>query len=156
MYVYLKFSAVLGAISAKSSILTRPAGMVPIVMSKKTTGFLGFWGLWCHSTTPVAGAAAVAPPTDAIRGIRRFAGKEGELSQFKRCWSYRMLSKYLYRCIDAIAPYCSVQFLSLRISRRLCFTSFFFFFFYYYYILRKLFLQTKRKKKSMLWIPKIH
>lgn len=38
----LKFSAVLGAISAKSSILMRPAGIEPMVMSKNTTGFLGF------------------------------------------------------------------------------------------------------------------
>lgn len=55
---YRKFSAVLGAISAKSSILMRPAGMLPMVMSKNTIGFLGFGGLWCHSTPP--------PPTDAI------------------------------------------------------------------------------------------
>ena len=46
----LKFSAVLGAISAKSSILIRPAGMLPMVMSKKTIGFFGFGGLTCHST----------------------------------------------------------------------------------------------------------
>lgn len=147
MYVYLKFSAVLGVISAKSSILTRPAGMVPIVMSKKTTGFLGFWGLWCHSTTPVAGAAAVAPPTDAISGIQQLAGKEGELSQFKRCWSYRMLTKYLYRCIDAIAPYCSVQFLSLLTTRRLCFTSFSFFSFSLLLLYIKKIIPPNKKKK---------
>jgi hypothetical protein len=41
----LKFSAVLGAISAKSSILIRPAGIEPIVTSKNTIGFLGFVGL---------------------------------------------------------------------------------------------------------------
>ena len=57
----LKFSAVLGAISAKSSILIRPAGMVPIVTSKKTIGFLGFGGLKCHSTLP--------PPPDAIEAL---------------------------------------------------------------------------------------
>jgi hypothetical protein len=34
-----KFSAVLGHTSAKSSIFTRPAGIPPIVTSKKTTGF---------------------------------------------------------------------------------------------------------------------
>ncbi|WVZ01898.1 hypothetical protein V8G54_022704 [Vigna mungo] len=46
----LKFSAVLGAMSAKSSILIRPAGMLPMVTSKKTIGFLGFGGRTCHST----------------------------------------------------------------------------------------------------------
>lgn len=50
----LKFSAVLGAISAKSSILILPAGMVPMVMSKNTTGFLGFGGRTCHSTPAFA------------------------------------------------------------------------------------------------------
>jgi hypothetical protein len=45
-------------ISAKSSILMRPAGMLPIVMSKKTIGFFGFGGRTCHST--------VFPPPDAI------------------------------------------------------------------------------------------
>lgn len=71
---YRKFSAVLGAMSAKSSILIRPAGMDPMVTSKNTTGFFGFGGRWCHST---AAAAAVAdggvgpaemagPPVDAM------------------------------------------------------------------------------------------
>lgn len=64
----LKFSAVLGAISAKSSILMRPAGMVPMVMSKKTTGFLGFGGRTCHSTPPPPPAF---PPPDAIELIRQ-------------------------------------------------------------------------------------
>ena len=60
----LKFSAVLGAMSAKSSILIRPAGIPPIETSKKTTGFLGLGGLTCHSTfpTPLEGAA-VGPAT---------------------------------------------------------------------------------------------
>nr|GMD71923.1 hypothetical protein Iba_chr12fCG3580 [Ipomoea batatas] len=57
----MKFSAVLGAMSAKSSILIRPAGMFPMVMSKKTTGFFGTCGLRCHST-PAPSAAAAAPP----------------------------------------------------------------------------------------------
>lgn len=61
----LKFSAVLGAISAKSSILMRPAAMVPMVMSKKTTGFLGFGGRTCHST----------PPPDAIETPHRESTK---------------------------------------------------------------------------------
>lgn len=61
----LKFSAVLGAMSAKSSILIRPAGMPPIETSKKTTGFLGFGGRTCHSTfpPPLEGAAVVAAAT---------------------------------------------------------------------------------------------
>ena len=54
----LKFSAVLGAMSAKSSILILPAGIVPMVTSKKTMGFLGFGGRRCHST-----AAAPEPAT---------------------------------------------------------------------------------------------
>ena len=66
----LKFSAVLGAISAKSSILIRPAGMVPIVTSKKTIGFLGFGGLKCHSTLP-------PPPPDAIAALN-----------FSRCFAF--------------------------------------------------------------------
>ena len=63
----LKFSAVLGAMSAKSSILIRPAGIPPIETSKKTTGFLGLGGLTCHSTFPPplegADAAPVGPAT---------------------------------------------------------------------------------------------
>lgn len=47
--------------SAKSSILMRPAGMVPIVTSKNTIGFLGFGGRTCHSTPP---------PPDAINFSR--------------------------------------------------------------------------------------
>lgn len=73
---YLKFSAVLGAMSAKSSILIRPAGMVPMVMSKNTMGFLGFGGRTCHSTPP---------PADAINVclcLRLFANaSEGQLSR---------------------------------------------------------------------------
>lgn len=64
----LKFSAVLGAMSAKSSILIRPAGIVPMVMSKKTTGFLGLGGRTCHSTPPPP--PALAPP-DAIESIQQ-------------------------------------------------------------------------------------
>lgn len=57
---YLKFSAVLGAISAKSSILILPAGMLPMVTSKNTIGFLGFGGRTCHSTPPLP----FPPPTE--------------------------------------------------------------------------------------------
>lgn len=59
----LKFSAVLGATSAKSSILILPAGMVPMVTSKKTTGFLGFGGRTCHSTPLPVDAIALRPAT---------------------------------------------------------------------------------------------
>lgn len=45
--------------------MIRPAGIPPIVTSKNTIGFLGFGGLWCHSTTGAA-AAVVLPPPDAI------------------------------------------------------------------------------------------
>jgi len=55
----LKFSAVLGAMSAKSSILILPAGMVPMVTSKKTMGFLGFGGRRCHSTAAAPEPAVV-------------------------------------------------------------------------------------------------
>ena len=41
MRFYLKFSAVLGTTSAKSSNFIRPASVVPILTSKKTTGLLG-------------------------------------------------------------------------------------------------------------------
>lgn len=71
---YRKFSAVLGAMSAKSSILIRPAGMDPMVTSKNTTGFFGFGGRWCHSTAAAAAVAdggvgpaeMAAPPVDAM------------------------------------------------------------------------------------------
>lgn len=55
----LKFSAVLGTISAKSSILILPAGMLPMVTSKKTIGFLGFGGRTCHSTLLPPNEAAI-------------------------------------------------------------------------------------------------
>lgn len=66
-----KFSAVLGAMSAKSSILMRPAAMDPMVTSKNTTGFFGFGGRWCHSTDDAVadggvGPAEMAAPPDAI------------------------------------------------------------------------------------------
>lgn len=51
--------------SAKSSILIRPAGMVPIVTSKNTIGFFGFGGRTCHSTLPPP-----PPPPDAINFSR--------------------------------------------------------------------------------------
>lgn len=40
--------------SAKSSILIRPAGKLPMVTSKKTIGFLGLGGLRCHSKAILA------------------------------------------------------------------------------------------------------
>ena len=73
----LKFSAVFGTISAKSSILIRPAGKLPMVTSKKTIGFLAFGGLKCHSTAappPAAGAAIASrdtPREKRRRGRRR-------------------------------------------------------------------------------------
>ena len=66
MKIYLKFSAVLGVMSAKSSILILPAGMDPMVTSKKTMGFLGFGGRRCQS---MAAAALFAPAiSDEPRG----------------------------------------------------------------------------------------
>lgn len=70
----LKFSAVLGTMSAKSSILMRPAGMDPMVTSKKTMGFLGLGGLRCHSDATAGAAEATttlllvveAAPPEAI------------------------------------------------------------------------------------------
>jgi hypothetical protein len=58
---YRKFSAVLGTMSAKSSILMRPAGMDPMVTSKNTTGFFGFGGRWCHSTDDGGAVGGVGP-----------------------------------------------------------------------------------------------
>lgn len=57
--------------SAKSSILMRPAAMDPMVTSKNTTGFFGFGGRWCHSTDDAVadggvGPAEMAAPPDAI------------------------------------------------------------------------------------------
>lgn len=49
----LKFSQVLGQMSAKSSILIRPAGMPPMVTSKKTIGLLGFLARACQSIASV-------------------------------------------------------------------------------------------------------
>lgn len=40
--IYLKFSAVLGTTSAKSSNLILPTSVLPMEMSKKTTGLLEF------------------------------------------------------------------------------------------------------------------
>jgi hypothetical protein len=79
--------------SAKSSILMRPAGMDPMVTSKNTTGFFGFGGLWCQSTEVavadggVGPAEMAAPPVDAMEVLqalapdasRRSAG-QGEMS----------------------------------------------------------------------------
>jgi hypothetical protein len=59
----LKFSAVFGTMSAKSSILIRPAGKLPMVTSKKTIGFLAFGCRKCHSTAappPAPAGAAIA------------------------------------------------------------------------------------------------
>lgn len=51
----LKFSAVLGTTSANNSIFILPAATPPIVKSKKTTGFFGFWGLVCQSGLNIFG-----------------------------------------------------------------------------------------------------
>lgn len=97
----LKFSAVLGTISAKSSILIRPAGMDPMVMSKKTIGFLGFGGLWCHSKfDDIAGDAmktplpTTLPPTEAIN---KNAGNPTISLQQSRRAVHR--SRYIYNFI---------------------------------------------------------
>lgn len=44
----------------------RPAGMDPIVTSKKTMGFFGLGGLRCHSTATVGVAAAAAAATTTL------------------------------------------------------------------------------------------
>ena len=46
----LKFSAVLGTTSAKSSTLTLPAGKPPIEISKKTTGLSGCLSEYCPAS----------------------------------------------------------------------------------------------------------
>ena len=49
-----KFSAVLGTISSNNSILTRPAGVSPMLMSKKTTG-----RVWPSGASGTPGAADI-------------------------------------------------------------------------------------------------
>ena len=66
--------------SAKSSILMRPAGMDPMVTSKNTTGFLGFGGRWCHSTDDAGvadGGVGPAEMADAMTARRKLPEGSG-------------------------------------------------------------------------------
>ena len=65
--------------------MIRPAGMVPMVTSKKTIGFFGFGGLKCHSTLP---------PPDAIEALKSLALSLA-LSQSGVCVLMKVLGVYV-------------------------------------------------------------
>mmetsp|Transcript_7574 Transcript_7574/g.33414 ORF Transcript_7574/g.33414 Transcript_7574/m.33414 type:complete len:231 (+) Transcript_7574:3288-3980(+) len=67
-----KFSHVLGATSANSSILILPTSAPPMVTSKNTTGLFGLGARWCHCisvilecATPRFGPAPASDPSPA-------------------------------------------------------------------------------------------
>ena len=108
---HLKFSAVRGTTSARSSISMRPLGEPPMVMSKKTTGFsLILFYMWVErrrrakvSTRSIGGAggsversdAKQKPSADSTRPRHRMTGLSvTRMTRFDEQRSFRCYSLF--------------------------------------------------------------